>query len=177
MDKVNKFIASVVGVITAADIILRFANIRSLSFLTKSFLTINLLEIIILLVLMTFVYRFIPGKLYRIYLQRRSEKFWNNWKRFKGLLTSYSESQDKSLQKEYEKIREELEVDFNFFVSSIQSIQKATHRQYSEISIGNLEQYIRIENIWDFQGNPKETNNFDYLIIALKEDWKKPQRK
>ena len=86
MDKINKVIASIVGIFTVVDIILRYAKIPDLSFLTSPLITINPLEIIILLVVIMFIHRFLPEKLYRIYLQKRSEKFWNNWKKFKALL-------------------------------------------------------------------------------------------
>ena len=182
MDRMNKLIVAIGGILAIADAILKYVKISDLSLLTKPLVAINLLEVIILLVVMLFIYRFLPGKLYHVYLQRRSGKFWQNWKRFKQLLTVYSKTNNDNIQKEYEELREKLEIDFNFFLSSIKSIQEVSHRQHNDVIIGNFEQCITVRDIADWQNKikrtiPAEIDCFDYLIIALKEGWKKPHRK
>ena len=98
------------------------------------------------------------------------------------MLNAYSKTNDKKLQCEYRKLREKLELDFNFFLPSIKSIQEASHREEIAWYIDRLEGCFRARNIgdWESKSDHKISNGIDYLdylIIALKEDAKKPVRK
>ena len=87
------------------------------------------------------------------------------------MLNAYSKTNDKKLQCEYRKLREKLELDFNFFLPSIKSIQEASHREEIAWYIDRLEGCFRARKI------SNGIDYLDYLIIALKEDAKKPVRK
>lgn len=182
MSNITKIIAAVTGILTIADIILRNLNYAdSLSFLVQPLLAINILEIAILLLLTSATYNFLPKKFSRILLYRRAKKFYESWKEFKKVLTEYSTTKDTRLQQPYGNIREKLEEDFNFFAPSIHSIQKATHREHNKLSISSFEHCFTVRNIAEWQNNvrreiPRELDCFDYLLISLKEDCKKPER-
>ncbi|GEM_PF-3041424 len=182
MVKIDKILGSIMSIVIIIDISLKYTKVPDVSFLTAPILSLNILQLLVFLILTVLIYRFLPNKLSRIKLRIRAETFWKNWKKFKNILIAYSKNPDERLQGKYEKIREKLEIDFNFFLPSIRSIQQATHRKNNELSISNFELCIRETNICRWETNvrrkiPDEINCFDYLIIALKEDCKKPERK
>lgn len=182
MSKITKIIAVVTGILTILDIALRnidYAN--NLKFLIEPLFAVNILEIAILFLFVSIAYNFLPKKLSRLFLHQRAKKFYKNWKEFKKILIEYQETKNIELQKSYEDVREKLEEDFNFFAPSIHSIQNATHRQHNKLAINNFEHCFTVREIAEWQDKvrrqiPMELDCFDYLLISLKEDFKKPER-
>ncbi len=182
MDRANKVMTFVLCFFGLIDIILRYTETPNLSLLTTMILPLNILEILIALIFIVLVYRFLPNNLSRIKYRIRAEYFWKNWKTFKELLNTYSNTNDKKSQCEYKRLREKLELDFNFFVSPMKSVQEASHRKEIVWYIDRLEECFRARNIddWESKSGHKISDGIDYLdylIIALKEDAKKPIRK
>ena len=170
-------IITVGGVV--ADFLFRIYSPTSLSFLIRPIFSINILEIILIVAIFYSICRFVPVIRSGIIKRNRANNLLVNWGKFKQLLVqSNTMEQNQSLQKEYSILRAEIEKDFNYFLDEIIKIQKASHRNYNEIVLRNLEKCWSPRNINEWKGEvlrliPKALDCFDYVFVGLVEEMKK----
>lgn len=205
MNFTEKLTWIIISILTIFDWILKHSeSISYWSLLVKPLTSINLLEIFIFIWVVFLSYKFINRKP----LWKRAKNFLKNWYRFKYLLENYNNSVSryesnkkkqsdpfthkeydstmdfqleqsiKKMKYEYFDIRDQLEIDFNFFISKIKEIQSKTHRQHNDLSIRNFEHCFLVRNIEDWENQikreiPRELDCFDYLLISLKEECNK----
>lgn len=173
----------IVPIITAGgvviDFLFRIYSPTSLGFLIQPMFSINVLEIILIVAFSYSIYRFVPTIHLRIIRRNRACHLLKNWEKFKHILVLHNTvGQKNDLQKEYDILRGEIEKDFNYFLDEIIKIQKASHRNYSEIALSNLEKCWSPRNISEWKGEvqrliPKELDCFDYVFVGLAEEMKK----
>ena len=170
-------IATVVGI--AIDILLRIFSPAGLGFLIRPLFSINILEILLVVAFVYSIYKFVPVMSQRIIRKNRANRLLRNWQRFKHILVLYSRgNQDHSLQQEYDVLRDEIERDFNYFLSDIIRIQRSSHRNYNELVLQNLEKCWSPRNLSDWQREvarqiPNEVDGFDYVFVGLAEEMEK----
>ena len=167
-------ISTVLGIMV--DLLLRFYSPSGLNFLIQPIFSINALEIILVVLIGYSVYRFVPSIYKKSARKNRANRLLNNWQKFKHILVQYNRGkQGHSLQQEYDVLRDEIERDFNYFLSDIIRIQRSSHRNYNELVLQNLEKCWSPRNLSDWQGEvarqiPKEVDCFDYVFVGLAED-------
>lgn len=167
-------IVTVIGV--AVDLLLRVYSPAGLGFLIQPLFFINVLEIVLVIAFAYSLYRFVPPIRQRIVRKNRASRLLENWQKFKHILVQYNRgNQDHSLQQEYDALRDEIEKDFNYFLNDIIRIQRASHRNYNELVLQNLEKCWSPRNLSDWQGEvqrqiPKEVDCFDYVFVGLAEE-------
>ncbi len=170
-------IVTVVGIVI--DILLRISSPVGLGFLIQPLVSINILEVLLAATLVYSIYKFAPAIRQRIIRKNRANRLLRNWQRFKHILVLYSRgNQDHSLQQEYDVLRDEIEKDFNYFLSDIIRIQRSSHRNYNELVLQNLEKCWSPRNLSDWQREvarqiPNEIDGFDYVFVGLAEEIKR----
>lgn len=167
----------IIAITSLVDIILRGYSITELRFLTKSLFSVNIIEILIILIFIIFAYRFLPLIHKKQLNCKRAKAFLNNWHEFKIVLQKYQNTK-KGLQQKYSALRNKIEIDFNYFVEDIIKIQKATHRDYQDVVLRNFEScwQPRLLSHWQSEVRrqiPNELDCFDYILISLIEHSKK----
>lgn len=170
-------IVTVVGI--AIDILLRISSPTGFGFLIQPLFSINVLEIVLVAAITYSFYRFIPPIRQKITRKNRAGRLLENWQKFKHIFVLYERgNQDHNLQQEYDVLRDEIEKDFNYFLNDIIRIQRASHRNYNELVLQNLEKCWSPRNLSDWKGEvarqiPKEVDCFDYVFIGLAEEMSK----
>jgi hypothetical protein len=170
-------ISTVLGI--AVDLLLRFYSPSGLNFLIQPLFSINALEIILIVLVAYSIYRFFPSIYKKSARRNRANRLLNNWQKFKHILVQYNRGkQDHNLQQEYDILRDEVEKDFNYFLNDIIRIQRASHRNYNELVLQNLEKCWLPRNLSDWQREvareiPKEVDCFDYVFVGLAEEMEK----
>ncbi len=170
-------IAIIVGI--AVDLLLRFYSPSGLNFLIRPLFSINTLEILLVIFVVYSLYKFVPLIRKKIIRRNRADRLLKDWQKFKHVLVRYSKGEpNHSLQQEYDGLRNEIEKDFNYFLNDIIKIQKASHRDYNELVLNNLEKCWLPRNLSDWQGEvarriPKELDCFDYVFVGLTEEMEK----
>lgn len=159
------------------DILLRSFSVEEFRFLVKPIISINLVEIFIVVIIVIFAYKFIPSVYKKRGKKRRAENLLNNWRKFKTLLQK-CQATKKDLQKEYTTLRNSIEKDFNFFLDDIIRIQKETHRNYQDIVLRNFENCWSPRKLSEWQSRvrrriPDELDCFDYILVSLVEYFNK----
>lgn len=167
-------IVTAVGVII--DLLLRVYSPSGLGFLIQPLFSINVLEIVLVVAIAYSLFRFVPPIRQKIARKNRANHLLKNWQDFKHILVLYSRgNQDHSLQQKYDILRDEIEKDFNYFLNDIIKTQRASHRNYNELVLQNLEKCWSPRNLSDWQGEvarqiPKEVDCFDYIFVGLAEE-------
>jgi len=172
MNKKETILSIIASILVIVDILIKYIPITKLKFLTTPIISINVLEIIILIFIITIIYIFLPNFFLKNRNRKRAEEFFLNWKKFKDILQRYFQSGDENLQKDYEVIKEKLNVDFNYFAEEIKKISDSTHRSYNDIAISNFEQTFSPRLIKEWHGKinrrvPEEFDCFDYIPLSL----------
>ena len=164
----SKIISLLTLLCLAANVLLKYSELIKLDFLISPLVSLNLLEILIIIFVIFLFYRLLPPNLNRLYLHSRSRKFYNNWRKFKNILQSYQDKENPALHKKYNKIREKLLNDFGFFLTIIKKI----HGQDEELSLTNLENCFLVNNIKNWYQKvqrkiPEELDCFDCFIVSV----------
>ncbi|MDD3144820.1 MAG: hypothetical protein PHV23_01775 [Candidatus Gracilibacteria bacterium] len=149
-------------------------------FLLKPLFSINILNIFLIVIIIIISYNFLP-KNYKIYsINRRANRFYKNWIKFKDILINYNSTKNENLQKEYSKLREIINIDFNFFMFDFIKIGKEKYPEYNLFFSGlnNLGECFSVREISKWQEEvrrtiPKELDCIDGMIIGLKEYFKR----
>lgn len=174
------YIVPIVTVIGAViDLLLRVYSPSGLSFLIQPLFSINVLEIVLVAAIAYSLFRFVPPIRQKIARKSRANRLLKNWQDFKHILVLYSRgNQNHDLQQKYDVLRDEIEKDFNYFLSDIIRIQRASHRNYNELVLQNLEKCWSPRNLSDWQREvarqiPNEIDGFDYVFVGLAEEIKR----
>lgn len=170
-------IATVAGIII--DVLLRISSPTGLGFLIQPLFSINVLEILLVVAIAYSIYKFAPPIRRKIVRRNRANRLLSNWQKFKHILVLYNRgNHDHKLQQEYDVLRDEIEKDFNYFLSDIIRTQRSSHRNYNELVLQNLEKCWSPRNLSDWQREvarqiPNEVDGFDYVFVGLAEEMKK----
>ena len=100
MNKKETILSIIASILIIVDVLIKYIPITKLKFLTIPIVSINILEIIILIFIITVIYIFLPNFLLKNRNRKRVEEFFLNWKKFKDILHRYSQSGEENLQKD-----------------------------------------------------------------------------
>ena len=145
------------------DILLRKFSIDN--FLVKPLFSINLIEIILLLGIIYLAYRLLPN----IYKARndkmRAKKFSDNWTKFKNIVEQYKRTTDIGLQGKYKSLRNQIQLDFNYFYLDLIDLINKTNPSYQSLILDNFQKCWESKEL-SKQGT-EELKNFDYIVATL----------
>ncbi len=176
----NKILTSLTLILTIADLAFRYWKLIKFDILTTPIISLNTLEIVIVVLCAILGYRLLPKNLNRLYFQSKAKNFHKNWKKFKNILVEYQQQKNPNLQKDYKKIREKLLDDFNFFLPTIKSIKHRPYKDTEDIALTNLENCIFVSNIENWfqeikRKVPEELDCFDCFIANLEGYYRNPE--
>ncbi|MDD5504394.1 MAG: hypothetical protein PHV77_03665 [Candidatus Omnitrophica bacterium] len=164
----NKILLALSSILAILDNILKNSV---WAVLTNPIMFLNALEIVIIILVATLIYRWLPRSINRIGFQLRAKNFYANWLKFKEILCKYQQERNPVLQTKYEKIRKKLLKDFGFFFSVMKKIHEEKHDTH-DIALNNLESCFLIEDIKDWSKKihreiPRELDCFDRFIASI----------
>lgn len=145
------------------DILLRKFSIDN--FLVKPLFSINLIEIMLLLGIIYLAYRLLPN----IYKARndkmRAKKFSDNWTKFKNIVEQYKRTTDIGLQGKYKSLRNQIQLDFNYFYLDLIDLINKTNPSYQGLILDNFQKCWESKEL--SKQDTEELKNFDYIVATL----------